>query len=52
MKLGGILPALILSFASASFAEDPILVLHPAGDKFQETVKGIREGLGGDFKVT
>lgn len=51
MKLGGILPALILCLASASIAEESILVLHPAGEKFQETVKGIREGLGAGYSV-
>lgn len=51
MKLGGILPAMVLCLASALGAQENVLVLHPAGAKFQETVKGISEGLGGDFTV-
>lgn len=52
VKLGGILPAMALCLASSLYAQETILVLHPAGEKFQETVKGISEGLGADFRVS
>jgi hypothetical protein len=51
MKLRGIMPALLLSLASLATADESILVFHPAGDKFQETVKGLRDGLGSGYKI-
>lgn len=51
VKLGGLLPAMVLSLASVLYSQETILVLHPAGEKFQETVKGIGEGLGAEFII-
>jgi hypothetical protein len=52
VKHGGLLPALILFLASLAMSEESVLVFHPAGDKFVETIKGIKDGLGAGYSVS
>ncbi len=51
MKRRGLVPAMLLSLASFAAADESILVFHPAGDKFQEAVKGLQEGLGNGYRI-